>query len=128
MKFASALSCRSDYTQAVTELLEGIDQQLQPEEVDLALFFSSAHHEDDLERIVGAVWAHLPKATLLGCTAQGTIGRDREVQRSCSMSLLAGSMPGVRLRPFHITQEQMTEAEGAVVAGRGDVRARPRAA
>ncbi len=112
MRFASAISSTADATSAVHELLERVTEQLDPGQVNLALFFCSAHYEDDVERITGTLRQRLPRALLTGCTAEGTIGVDREIMRSCSMSLLAGCMPEVQLHPFRLDLERVQELAG----------------
>ncbi|MAG55829.1 MAG: hypothetical protein CMJ83_06025, partial [Planctomycetes bacterium] len=52
-----------------------------------------------------------PLATSLGCTAEGTIGDGRELERQASVSLLAGSLPGVDFRPFRVTQDTLDDDE-----------------
>lgn len=111
MRFASAVSASIDCGRAVDELLDQIRRSLDPADVDLLVFFCSAHFEDDLDSIVGLLTEQAPSATLLGCTAEGTIGTDREVQRGCSMSLLAGALPGVFIHPVRLTQEQLVATE-----------------
>ena len=37
---------------------------------------------------------------------------DREIERSPSMSLIVATLPEVRIRPFHIIQEQIVGARG----------------
>ena len=111
MRFASAASSKTDAAGAVDELFAEIGAVLDPASVDLLVFFCSAHFEDDLDEVVALLASRSPSATLLGCTADGTIGSDRELQRGCSMSVLAGSLPGVEVHSFHLTQEQLVATD-----------------
>lgn len=77
---------------------------------DLVFLFSTAHFEDDLDDVVEKISAYFPTAILVGCTAEGTVGVDTEVERSPSMSLMAATLPGVEIRPFQIDQEQLENA------------------
>ncbi len=52
--------------------------------------------------IVALVGSALPSALLLGCTGQSVIGGGREVEAGPGLALLAGSLPGVNLCPFHV--------------------------
>ncbi|MHC4697952.1 MAG: FIST signal transduction protein [Planctomycetota bacterium] len=110
MRFASSISSASDVDQAVDGLLEPIDADFTPGMADLVLLFTTAHFEDELSDVVERVSAAFPAAVLIGCTAEGTIGRNKELERIPSMSLLAGSMPDVTIRPFHVRQEQLESA------------------
>lgn len=107
MRFASAISAMPVGDEAVVQLLSAIDQRLTPGMADLVMFFVTAHFEDELENLVAKIGDHFPHAVMLGCTAEGTIGFDRELERTPSMSLLVGSLPGVVIRPFHLRQAQL---------------------
>ncbi len=113
MRFASALTSRPDGDSATADLLDQIGTTIDPAAANFALVFCSAHYEDELQQIINGLTQALPAASVIGCTAEGTIGCDREEQRSCSISLLVGEMPGVDVRPFQISQEQLDQSEGA---------------
>ncbi|MCP4246117.1 MAG: hypothetical protein GY778_03625 [bacterium] len=113
MQFASAISRNADTSAAVRELLDTLRAKADPAEFDWLLLFCTAHYEDDLDAVVKVLAEAAPKAVLLGCSAEGTIGGDRESQSSCSLSVLGAKLPGVRVRPFHLTQDQTENADGA---------------
>ncbi len=110
MRFASSVSAARDARAAIDELLEPIDARITPGMVDLAFLFSTAHFEDELEDGIETVRKLLPNAMIMGCTADGTIGSDKELERVPSMSMIVGSLPDVAIRPFHIVQSQLEEA------------------
>lgn len=111
VRFASSITASADATEAVDELLAGVEARVTPGMVDLALFFATAHFEDDMPDVVERLAAALPNAVWLGCTAAGTIGDDREIEELPSMSLLAGTLPDVTIRPFRLTQAQLDGAD-----------------
>ncbi len=111
MRFASAITSQHEAKSAVEHLLRDIDSQMTTGMADLAMFFSTAHFEDELEDVTQMLTDALPQAQLFGCTAEGTIGGDRELERVPSMSLLVGEMPGVQIRPFHIVQSQLESSQ-----------------
>ncbi len=111
MRFASAISQSGNGGLAVQELIAQVGGQLEPSAVDFVLFHSTAHFEDEIDEVLASLEGRFRNAFLLGCTAEGTIGSDREAQRGCSVALLAGSLPDVGLRPFHIEQEQLESTE-----------------
>ncbi len=113
MRFAASITAEPDVERAVTELLDPIDTRVTPGMVDLAYLFCTAHYEDELPSVIDRIGAALPTAVLLGCTAEGTIGVDRELEGVPSMSLLAASMPDVRVRPFHVRQADVESARAA---------------
>jgi len=112
MRFASSITGAASVEQAVAELLRPIDAQVTPGMVDLAMLFWTKHFEDDLALVIDRLTASFPRAVLTGCSTEGTIGADRELERVPSMSLLAASLPDVGIRSFHIDQNQMEAAKG----------------
>ncbi len=111
MRFACSIASACDAEAAVEELLLPIDDRITPGMVDLVLLFTTGHFTDEVENVVDRVYADFPNAIVLGCTAEGTIGHDQELQSVPSMSLLASSLPDVRIRPFHVCQEQIESAK-----------------
>lgn len=111
MRFASSITGAKDVEPALRELLAPMDARLTPGAADLALVFISAHFADAVEVIVERVSAMFPHAILMGCTAEGTIGADRELERVPSLSLLAAELPDVDIRPFHIDQSRLEAAD-----------------
>ena len=111
MRFASSITEATQLDRAVEELLAPIDTRLTPGMVDLGLLFCTAHFEDDLDEIVERLSAVLPGAVLLGCTAEGTIGFDKELERTPSITLLVASLPDVTIRPFYLQQDDLTSIE-----------------
>ncbi len=78
--------------------------------VDLALLFITAHFEDESESVLGQVQSAFSNAIIMGCTAEGAIGLDQEIERAPAMSLIVATLPEVRIRPFHVTQDQIVGA------------------
>ena len=110
MRFASSIVHANSAAEAVDKLLEPISERITPGMVDLAMLFATPHFDDELEGVVDRVGSAFSTAVLMGCTAEGTIGVQREIERMPSMSLLVGSLPEVRVRPFHIQQRQLETA------------------
>ena len=112
MRFASAVTSKPDALPAVAELLDQVSSRLDPAEANFVLFFCTAHYEDDIEQIIAELQRRMPTALLVGCSAEGTIGTDRELMQACSMSVLVGALPGVELHPLRLTLEQLHELDG----------------
>lgn len=107
MRFASSITASTKIDQAVEELLTPIDARVTPGMVDLVLLFSTAQFNEKLPQIIDRVGQSFPGAVLVGCTAEGTIGYDRELEQTPSISLLVASLPEVRIRPFLVTQRDL---------------------
>ncbi len=107
MRFASSITSATNARKAVEELLEPIDSRVTPGMVDLVVLFTTGDFSADLVDVIDRISEYCGNAVLLGCSAAGTIGPGKELERVPSMSLLAASLPGVEIRPFHLTQQDL---------------------
>jgi len=111
VRFASSISTAGDAEEATEEILSPLDTRVTPGMADLAFLFATSHYDDELPEVIEQIEKKLPNALIIGCTAQGTIGCDKEVEQGPSMTLLAGSMPDVQIRPFHMEQGDLESLE-----------------
>src|SRR5690348_9335077 len=107
MRFHASVSESESSADAAAEILRAAKES--GVATDVAFFFFTPHHADDVETIVENFWLELDPQVMLGCSAEGVIGGDREIERMPGMSLLVGEMPGVRLHPFHIRTDDWRE-------------------
>ncbi len=77
--------------------------------VDLAVVFASPHHAERLGDAVSVVAEQLSPRVVLGCTGEGVIGRDQEIERQPALAVWTASFPRVTLSPFHLTFHQVDE-------------------
>jgi len=110
VRFVSTITTHPSPTAALVDIENGFRARLGDEPVHLAFVFVSAAFADKLETLGAGLNRIFPDAAVLGCTAEGTIGGGREVERSPSIAVLAASLPSVGIRPFHVSQ---AELEGA---------------
>jgi small ligand-binding sensory domain FIST len=68
---------------------------------DLAYLFLSPAHLDDAEAAVEAVLDELEPGTLVGCVAEGVVGRDRELEEGPAAAVWAAALPGAEIEAFH---------------------------
>lgn len=101
MRFHSSVADHETASEAVAHLIDDA-MDATGGVIDVAFLFFTAHHRDEAERVVEKVWLELDPQAAVGCSAEGVIGGDREIERAPGMSLLVGSMPDVRIHPFHI--------------------------
>lgn len=109
MEFATAITGESQIAAATADLRRQLSD-LPRDSVHAVFVFASAHFEDELEALSAALAEAFPDAALLGCTAEGTIGAGRELERTPSISVLAASLPGVIIRPFHLSQSDLQKS------------------
>ncbi len=100
MQFASAITRLSDVDSAARELAEQVREQLGPERVELAVVFMSGHFARAAGFVADQLCGNLNARVLLGCTAEGVVSREHELERVPAMTLLAGHLPEVELAPF----------------------------
>jgi small ligand-binding sensory domain FIST len=79
---------------------------------DLAVVFASPHHADQLDVAAAVLAEQLGPRVVLGCTGEGIIGQDQEIERQPALTVWAARLPGVALSPFHVTFHQADEGFG----------------
>jgi small ligand-binding sensory domain FIST len=104
MQWASAISTDPDPTSALTQIKRAITKQLGGRDADLVCVFVSPHYGDSFARISELVRAHFSPRALIGCTAAGIVGGEREIELQPALSLCAARLPGVDLHTFHLDQ------------------------
>jgi small ligand-binding sensory domain FIST len=80
--------------------------------VDLAFVFLSAEHLDEAEAALWAASTELGAAHLLGCVAQGIVGRDQELEEGPAVSVWAGALPGSEIETFYATAFESDDGIG----------------
>jgi small ligand-binding sensory domain FIST len=89
--------------------------ELDGAEVDLAFLFLTADHLDGAEEALAAAEEELDAAHLLGCVAEGVVGRGHELEHGPGASVWAAALPGSRIETFHAVA--FGTDEGVAVAG-----------
>jgi small ligand-binding sensory domain FIST len=107
LKFASAETTVQSLLPALNQMCEQAGGQMGDTRPDLVLVFFTSHFEDEAETIVQQLVRRYPTAMLLGCSAEGVIGRAVEHERIPAISLMLASLPQVQLKPFHISTEKI---------------------
>jgi small ligand-binding sensory domain FIST len=97
MSFVSAIASHSDLEQALADLFSQVETAMP---VDVAFLFVSTHFTEEIEEIVTRLKAELKPGALLGCTAEGVIGCEREIEGEPAIALVVASLPGVQVTPF----------------------------
>lgn len=106
MRFHSAISDKESSAEAVGQILDDLESQAGGDvKADVAFAFLTAHHREDAEETLERLWLELDPQTIVGCSADGVIGGEREIERSPGLAVLVASMPGVRVHPFHLGDE-----------------------
>src|SRR3954453_13282873 len=100
MRFHAALSEDESTPHAADELIAAARQAIP--DPDLVFVFFTAHHLAEADALLAKLSAGLDPGALIGCSGEGVIGPDREVERAPGIALLVAKLPGVNVHPFHI--------------------------
>ncbi len=100
-RFYSTVSDRPDSSQAVAQVIAEARNETAGK-TDVAFVFLTREHVEQADAIIEKLWLELDPQCVVGCSAEGVIGGDREIERSPGLSLLVGTLPNVRVHPFHI--------------------------
>ena len=103
---ASALACGGDWEEVLGDLLAQLDSK-QLKQCDLAVFFASSSFAPAYPQILGRLRAATAGGVLIGCSGQGVIGGEQEIEGRPAMALLTLALPGTNLNSAHFTQSQL---------------------
>src|SRR5919201_4750445 len=101
MRIGSGLSQVEDTRQAAMESALSAREGLQGERATLAVVFASPHHADRPASVVDAVHEAAGPSALIGCVADGIIGKAREVEAGPSVSVWFAALPD-EVEPFRL--------------------------
>lgn len=101
MDWTTALSRDDDADAAAREAIAAVSGAL-GRAPQLVLAFLSRAHRGRARAVGAAIRRAWPGATLLGCTGGGVIGGGLEIEGAPGLALLAGTLSGVEIHPFHL--------------------------
>src|SRR5437870_243518 len=104
MKSIAAIEEGRSWADALAAI--GLDDAATAPAPDLALFFANPEYPD-LELLVAEAYRRTAASVLIGCSGQGIIGPDREIEGEPALSLLNLDLPGTDLRPKHIEMDDL---------------------
>ena len=108
-RIAAGLSTAERADEAGRAAAREAAEELAGESPDLAFLFLSPAHLDDAEAAAEAARSILRPRHIVGCVAEGVVGRDREVEEGPGAAVWAAALPGVRLQVFHATAFETDE-------------------
>jgi small ligand-binding sensory domain FIST len=98
-----------DVARACQLLCEQMTPQLPEGSIDVAVLFLSHHFATEAQAILKHLRQSLNAHVLIGCTAEGVIGSQIEVENGPALSLIAAHLPGIRLVPFALEARSVSE-------------------
>lgn len=115
MRWVSTLSTRPSLEAAVTEVVAQATTGLETP-ADLGLVFISSAFASDYSRLMPLLAERLSVRALIGCSGGGIIGmaseeEAQEIEGKPALSLCLAHLPGVEVRPFHLTTEELPDLD-----------------
>jgi small ligand-binding sensory domain FIST len=108
-RFASALTFETDVKKAAFDLGATVSRQLKSGPADLLFVFPSSHFAGRAHELLAQLRDAVPSRVLVGCTGEGVIGEDREVERTPAVAVVAALLPDVDVRPFALLPEEIRD-------------------
>ena len=102
MRFHCSISDKESATEAVQEVVDDAERATGGK-IDAVFAFFTGDFRSAAEEIVERLWLELDPQSMVGCSAEGVIGGDREIERQPGLSILVAQLPpDVRVHPFHV--------------------------
>lgn len=98
--FASAFSTEASLPEAVDQVAAQVKEGLNDHPAHLALAFLSGDFAREARQAAQGLMAEIDPQVLMGCTAEGVISRAQEIEGQTAITLMAASLPGVKVSPF----------------------------
>ncbi len=111
MKWASALSAETRLESAVKEAALSVKQRLDGAVPDFVALFVSRHFADRYEEAGAFLADRLPARVVLGSSAAGVIGDGQEREEKPGLSVTAAILPGVKIRPFSVQDDELPDLD-----------------
>jgi small ligand-binding sensory domain FIST len=101
MRFWSSISDSETAEEAVGDIIDDAHRATHGR-IDGVFAFITGAHRDSAQEILERLWLELDPQALVGCSGEGVIGGDREIERAPGIAVLTMELPNVRLHPFHV--------------------------
>ena len=111
MDWASSASYKENLEDALDECSGIIHDLLGMRNPDLVVIFVSFHHSEMFNLIPDRIAKRLNSKHVIGCSAGAVIGAGVEIENRPAISMTAGILPDVDLRPFHLSEDQMPDMD-----------------
>jgi small ligand-binding sensory domain FIST len=107
IQFVSKLSFETDLKKAALEVSAEIESSIGSGPIDLLFVFPSAHFSKSAHKLLDRFSSVLSPTVLVGCTGEGVIGAQQEIEDESAISIVAARLPDVELHPFALSPEEI---------------------
>jgi small ligand-binding sensory domain FIST len=118
-RVGAGLSASPQAAEAASEAAREARAALGDAQVDLAFLFLSGEHFADAEDALAAAERELDARHLVGCVAQGVVGRTTELESGPGAAIWTAALPGAEIETFHSVA--VGTEEGVTVTGFPDL-------
>lgn len=125
MKWFSTVQSGASLERSLRQAARDVKANMKIDKADLGLLFISASYRAEAVDLWPVLKEELGIKHLLGCTGGGIIGAGHEVEDRPAISLTVADLPDVDIVPFHITQENLPDADTGPKAWRDLVHVGP---
>jgi small ligand-binding sensory domain FIST len=129
LSFSTALSHEPEASAAGRSIADSVRAGLASRPADLAFLFFSSHYADQAHTLATVVRANLAPRVLIGCTGEGVIGGDQELEAQAAVVLWAACLPEVTvtpIRPTFVHEHAQGEIRSSVTGWPNDLESRGR--
>jgi small ligand-binding sensory domain FIST len=118
-RVGAGLSASPEAAEAASEAAREARAALRDAQVDLAFLFLSGEHFVGAEDALAAAERELDARHLVGCVAQGVVGRTTELESGPGAAIWTAALPGAEIETFHSVA--VGTEEGVTVTGFPDL-------
>lgn len=117
IQWVSTLSTRPSLEAAVDDVVQKAKAALL-DAPDLGFVFIAAAFASEYSRLMPLLQERLPAIPIIGCGGNGVVGtkgdaQPEEVEDEPAIALTLATLPGVTVRSFHLTTEQLPDLDSA---------------
>src|SRR5262245_2126229 len=109
MRWASAGTRLEQPEAAAAAAARELEEQLGGAAPDLVLAFVSGPGAAHAPATAECLRRELPAATFAAVSARGVVTREHEFEQGVALSVVAASLPGVKVEPFLLVQDTWAE-------------------
>lgn len=102
MRWASTIQVGEGTEDAVRRAAEAVEASLRGARVDLVFAFASPRHAALFPAIPALLRQRFPGAAVVGAVSPGVLGGVSEIEAGPGLAVLAGHLPDVEVRVFHL--------------------------
>lgn len=120
IQWVNAISTRLSLESAIADVSDRIQEKLSGS-ADLGFLFISSAYASEYPRLIPLLKEKLPINVLIGSGGGGIIGIDeenqaQEIEGNPALSLTVAHLPGVNIKGFHISADQIPDLDSAATA------------